>query len=160
MIHVIEMPADASPHAWFAFDEDDLLRKTAALLDCEPWSVWDQTSARELLELSDLRPEEARAREAYPALCALGEAHGWDTPLYRADALRGAGMLSPEAVVVAEACAAALRQRHAMRLYGDDTAAMGAFERGESEFAPHGDWHARWALREQLVALELLADDN
>lgn len=160
MIHVVEMPQGAPPRAWFAFDADDLLRKTATALDCEPWALWDQTSARELLQLNDCQPGEPAAQRTFPALCALGEAHGWDTPLFRADALLGAGRLQAEPVQATAACAAALGQRHAMRLYPDDSSAMAAFERGEPEFAPQGDWHARWALREQLVALELLADDH
>ncbi|MEX8518180.1 MAG: hypothetical protein AB3X44_06665 [Leptothrix sp. (in: b-proteobacteria)] len=159
MIHIVELPAAAAPQAWFAFDTDDLLRKTATALACEPWTLWDQTSARELLDLVDHTPADPQARSAFPALCALGDAHGWDTPLYRADALLGAGMLQPAPVTVVEACAAALRQRSELRFYPDDSAAMAAFERGDTEFAEHG-WRARWALREQLIALELLADDT
>ncbi len=30
MIHVLEMPCDAPPRAWFAFDTDDLARKLEA----------------------------------------------------------------------------------------------------------------------------------
>jgi hypothetical protein len=160
MIHIVELPDPARPRAWFAFDADDLLRKTASALGCDPWTVWDQTSARELLDLVDHAPDDPAARSAFPSLCALGDQHGWDTPLYRADALLGQGMLQPEPVGLIEACAAALRQRQPLRCYPDDSAAMAAFERGEAEFAPHGDWHARWALREQLIALELLADDT
>ena len=159
MIHVVELPAQAAPLAWFAFDTADLLRKTAARLACEPWQVWDETCARELLALNDTSPDDPAAPQASPALFALGQAQGWDTPLYRSDALLGAGMLQAEPVTPVAACQAALARRQALRLYADDAAAMAAFERGDTEFAPEGGWQARWALREQLVALELLADD-
>lgn len=159
MIHVVELPAQTPPLAWFAFDDADLLRKTAAALACEPWQVRDQTSARELLALNDTTPDDPAAQQAHPALFALGLGQGWDTPLYRADGLLGAGMLQAEPVTPVAACLAALSARHALRLYADDAAAMAAFERGDAEFVPEGGWQARWALREQLVALELLADD-
>ena len=159
MIHLVELPEPAHPRAWFAFDADDLLRKTAARLGVDAWSIWDRTSARELLELVDHTPDDPAARSAFPAMCALGEQHGWDTALYRADALLGPGVLQTQAVDPVDACVAALSQRQPLRCYRDDSAAMAAFERGDAEFAPHGDWHARWALREQLVALELLSDD-
>ncbi|PXW94352.1 hypothetical protein C7444_11451 [Sphaerotilus hippei] len=159
MIHIVELPADLPPRAWFAFDGEDLRRKVATMLDCEPWSIWDVTSAREMLEMVDAEPGQAGARERFPALCALGEANGWDTPLYRADALLGDGMLQAGDVDLIQACAAALGQRGALKLYPDDSAAMAAFERGDVEFDTHG-WKARWALRQQLVELEVLADDH
>jgi len=159
MIHIVELPAEQAAHAWFAFNGEDLRVKVAAALDCEPHTVWDCTNARELLEMMDATPDQPGAREQFPALFALGEGLGWDTPLYRADALLGDGMLQVDNVDLLQACEDALRERSDLRFYADDSAAMAAFERGDGEFAQHG-WRARWALREQLVELEVLADDN
>ncbi len=45
------------------------------------------------------------------------------------------------------------------RIFPDESAAMAAFER-TADPAWQGDgWRARWALREQLIATEVLADD-
>jgi len=159
MIHVVELPVDQAPKAWFAFDGDDFLSKVSLALGREPWTLWDQTSARELLEMFDTQPEAPDAQAQHPAIYALGERHGWDTPLYRADDLLGAGMLQPEPVDVVDACLAALKPLGNMNVYSDDSAAMAAFERGDSEFGEHS-WRARWALREQLIELEVLADDT
>lgn len=158
MIHVVELPPQQEAKAWFAFDGDDLLRKVAITLKREPWTIWDQTSARELLDLFDTTPEAPGAKGEHPALHALGERHGWDTPLFRADDLLGAGMLQPEPVDVVQACVSALRPLGNVHVYSDDSAAMAAFERGDAEFPTHG-WRARWALRQQLIELEVLAED-
>jgi hypothetical protein len=86
MIIVLEMPVQADPHAWFAFDVDDLLRKLGAH-DAE----------------------------------AVADSH---------------------------------------RIYWDEAEAMAAFERVDDPAWVEGRWRARWALREQLVALEILSDDQ
>ena len=57
------------------------------------------------------------------------------------------------------ACAAALQGTGARQIYPDDSAAMAAYERGDAEFPGHG-WRARWALRQQLIEMEVLADDT
>ena len=87
MIHVLELPEGEEPRVWFAFDEDDLLRK---------------------LESSD---------------------------------------------------AAALHARGRCRVFADESAALAAFERADDPAWQGQGWRARWALREQLIALEVLADD-
>ena len=45
-------------------------------------------------------------------------------------------------------------------IYWDETEAVGAFEGGDPRLAGEALWRARRALYEQLVALEVLADDN
>ncbi|MFT3956373.1 MAG: hypothetical protein QM722_18925 [Piscinibacter sp.] len=87
MIHVLELPPDAPPRVWFAFDADDLLRK--------------------------LDGSEAGA------LHAIGRC----------------------------------------RVFADEAAALAAFERADDPSWQGEGWRARWALRDQLVALEVLADD-
>lgn len=87
MIFVVELPQDAPPSCWFAFDADDFARKIDAR----------------------------------------------DT--------------------------AALHAQGRCRIYPDEAAAMAAFERTADPLWQGGGWRARWALREQLVATEVLADD-
>jgi hypothetical protein len=107
MIFVVELPQDAAPRAWFAYDAADLLRKVAAL----------------------------------------------DLPLLRATHER-LGDCEPEALAEA-----ALRARGDCRVYATEAQAMGAFERHDEPAWQGAGWRARLALREQLVALEVLADD-
>ncbi|MEO8119479.1 MAG: hypothetical protein ABI606_09180 [Rhodoferax sp.] len=45
-------------------------------------------------------------------------------------------------------------------VYWDETEAVRAFEGGDPLIAGKALWRARHALYEQLVALEVLADDN
>jgi len=45
------------------------------------------------------------------------------------------------------------------RIYPDEAAAMAAFERTADPDWQGPGWRARWALREQLIATEVLADD-
>jgi len=107
MIFVVELPPGAAPHAWFAYDAADLLRKVAAI----------------------------------------------DLPLLRATHERR-GDCEPEALAEA-----ALRTRGDCRLYATETEAMAAFERSDDPAWQGQGWRARWALREQLVATEVLAED-
>jgi len=44
--------------------------------------------------------------------------------------------------------------------YWNEAEAVGAFEGGDPRIAGKEHWRARRALYEQLVALEVLADDN
>lgn len=45
-------------------------------------------------------------------------------------------------------------------VYWDETEAVAAFEGGDPRIAGKTLWRARRAIYEQLVALEVLADDN
>lgn len=58
-----------------------------------------------------------------------------------------------------ESDAAALFARGRCRVYRDESAALAAFERAADPAWQGEGWRARWALREQLIALEVLADD-
>jgi hypothetical protein len=107
MIFVVELPAGAPPHAWFAYDAGDLLRKVAAI------------------DLGLLRATHERLGEAEPLVLAV----------------------------------AALQARGDCLVLGSETEAMAAFERHDEHAWQGAGWRARLALREQLVALEVLADD-
>ena len=165
MIFVVEAPPQTEPHAWFAFDEDDLLTKVAVDDALQAWEIWDCRSPRELLELFDESPETPGVAERYPGICALAEEHGWDTELYRADHMAAdesqRGMYRIEPIGVTQACLAALKQRAGdMRLYGNEEQALHAVDAPDPFYDQPGGWRARWSLRQQLIAVEALADDH
>lgn len=54
---------------------------------------------------------------------------------------------------------ASLRARGECRIYWSEAEATAAFERTHDTAWQGAGWRARWALREQLVATEVLADD-
>lgn len=156
MIYVIEFPEQGRVHAWFAFEKQDLLRKIYASDTRKEWEIFDVVTARELLEMFGTTPETGDAREKFPAICSLGEEHGWDTELYRADYLLGEGEFQTRAVSEIDACVAALMQRSKeCRIFWSDTQATAALENDPYFQSKSGYW-ARDALREQLVSLEIL----
>lgn len=98
MIFVVEVPDQADPSAWFAFDLDDLLRKI-------------EQRAPGLME------------------AAAGDDGGAPPPGPRC------------------------------RIFWSEAEATAAFERAADPLWQGQGWKARHALREQLAALEVLADD-
>ena len=160
MIFVVEVPPQAAAHAWFAFDEGDLLRKVANEDARQEHEIWDRASARELLDLFDLHPDSPDVDDSHPGLCALATEFGWDTPLFRADYLQQPGLYAPEPVRLIDACRAALRARGGeWRFYEGEQHALIAVDKPDALFDREGGWRARWALRQQLIAVEALADD-
>lgn len=156
MIYVIEFPKQGRAHAWFAFEKQDFVRKIYAADTRKEWEIFDVVSARELLELSGKTPDTADVRDIFPAICSLGDQHGWDTPLYRADYLLGDGVFQTGAVTEMDACIAALTQRsRECKIYWSDTQATAAMENDPIFHSKAGLW-ARDALRDQLVSLEIL----
>jgi hypothetical protein len=156
MIYILEFPAQGRARSWFAFDSDDFARKVYASDARDEWEIFDVVTARELLEGAGETPESPTARQNFPGIFGMGKQHGWDTPLYRADYLLGAGNFQPEPVSESAACAAALAQRVKLcRVYWSDAEATAALEREPLFESREGFW-AREALREQLVALEIL----
>jgi hypothetical protein len=161
VIYVVELPEQDPPRAWFAYDNADFARKVEASDPLEAWEIHDELTARELLESAGHATPDEAARRAFPAICALGDEHGWDTLLYRADHLLGRGVLRTEAVDLRDALAAALAARDGSTcIYWNDRDAVAAFEGADPRLAGEGRWWARRALYEQLVELEVLADDN
>lgn len=161
MIYVVELPNPGDPRAWFAYDDEDFARKVATSDPLKPWEIHDEVTARDLLEGCGQAAPDAQARERFPAICALGDEHGWDTPLYRADHLLGRGVFRTEPVSEREAHVAALTARSGRCcIYWNDRDAIGAFEGADPRIAGQAHWWARRALYVQLVALEVLADDS
>ena len=156
MIYVIEFPEQGKAHAWFAFEKQDLLRKIYSADTRKEWEIFDVVTARELLDMFGMTPETINVREKFPAIFSLGDEHGWDAELYRADYLLGAGVFQTGAVTEIDACVAALTQRSKdCKIYWSDTQATAALERDPLFQSKAGFW-ARDALREQLVSLEIL----
>ena len=156
MIYIVEFPEQGRAHAWFAFNQQDLVRKIYVNDTRKEWEIFDVVTARELLELLDQTADSPSVRDEFPAICSLGDEHGWDTPLYRADYLLGAGVFQPEAVTETDACVAALAQRStAYKIYWSDIQATAALESDPVFDGVAGYW-AKDALRSQLVALEIL----
>jgi hypothetical protein len=156
MIYVVEFPEQGKAHAWFAFEQQDLLRKIYATDTRKEWEIFDVVTARELLELLGKTADTPDARDEFPAICSLADQHGWDTPLYRADYLLGEGAFQPEVVSETDACIAALTRRtQACKIYWSDTQATAALE-NDPIFDSEAGSRGREALRDQLVALEIL----
>ena len=156
MIYVVEFPEQGRAHAWFAFDKQDLMRKIYVADKKKEWEIFDVVTARELLELPGKTPDTPNVCDEFPAICNLADQHGWDTPLYRADYLLGDGVFQPTAVTETEACIAALTRRtKACKIYWSDTQATAALE-NDPFFDRETGSSARDALRDQLVALEIL----
>jgi len=156
MIYVIEFPEQGRAHAWFAFEKQDFIRKIYAADERKEWEIFDVVTARELLDMSDMTPDTMGVRNEFPAICNLADRYGWDTPLYRADDLLGNGVFQTEAVSEIDACVAALGNRaRDIKIYWSDTQATAALENDPLFQSKAGYW-ARDALREQLVALEIL----
>ena len=160
MIYLLDVAETRAPRGWFAYDEEDLACKLAAELGQSRQALHDSFSPRGLLALEEPVPE-AELANHYPGLCALADAYGWDQTLYRADGLLGNAVLSTEPVSLRAALEAALAGRAVPSLvYWNDRDALAAFEGGDPRIAGPSHWSLRRQLHEQLVALELLADDT
>lgn len=65
----------------------------------------------------------------------------------------------PQALAEATAAGGADDVRCRRRIFRDEAEATAAFERTDDPAWQGDGWRARWALREQLVDTEVLADD-
>lgn len=158
MIYVVQMPKAGRPHAWFAFDKDDFKRKVYAHCNDEG-VIFRSATAREVLTEAGLDPEGSLASADYPEVFRAAARKGWGAMLYRADYYTGHHRYTEEPIDEWEAYAAAIgNPEDDCRIYGSDASAVNAlyhdpfFQRRES-------FYAHLALREQLVALEVIAED-
>lgn len=160
MIYVLQCPPDAEPHAWFAYHLADLALKVAADDPLDAWEIHDEVTPRALLDALGHEAVDDAARTSFPSVCALGDQHGWDTTLHRADYLLGRGVLSPEPVDERAALLAAVAARPGeTRIYWGDQEAVLATEGGDAWLCAPERWRARHALHQQLLSLEVLADN-
>lgn len=177
MIFVVEVPHVGDARCWFAFNDEDLHRKVMVDDPLQPWEVYDAISARELFALVGEVPGSEQARKVVPGMCRLADEYGLDTVLYRADYLQARGCYQPEVVTLRAACEAALTARvtteatdatdatetQAARLAGlrilwSEQEAVLASE-NDPFFTAGKGWKALHALREQLLALDVLAEN-
>lgn len=158
MIYVVEFPHQARPSAWFAFDREDFARKVHARHTGHRTLV-SAATPRQQLEAAGLAPDSPGARERYPEIFDLAASHGWDTVLYRADSLLGEGVYQAEPVSEFDACAAAIAgDLRDCRVYLSDQAAITALY-SDPLYDGREGFPAHMALREQLIALDVIADD-
>jgi len=159
MIYVVEFPHEARPSAWFAFEEQDFARKVQ-VRHAGNRTLFATATPRQLLETAGQVPDSPGARTEYSGIFDLAKIHGWDTVLYRADYLLGEGVYQAEPVSEFDACVAAIaRSLRACRVYLSDEAATAALYRDPLYDGREG-FHAHMALREQLIALEVISDDQ
>jgi hypothetical protein len=158
LILTLEVPLTGRPSCWFAFDEEDFIRKVRQGRPAAP-VIFDVSTPRELLANAERAPVsgERALKEAQGR--ALTAAHGADATVYRADYLLAPAHYQTEAVseFVAHVAAAAHGLK-ACRVYYDEEQAMDALLQ-DSLYAGEAGFYAHMALREQLIALEALADD-
>jgi len=158
MIYVVEFPHQIHACAWFAFDEQDFVRKVRAKCTGD-WTIFTAATPRQQLEAAGHTPESPDARTEHAGIFDLAEAHGWDTVLYRADYLFGEGVYQIEPISEFDACVAAIaHDLQACRVYLSDQAATSALY-GDPLYDGREGFHAHMALREQLIALEVISDD-
>lgn len=158
MIYVVEFPHEGRAHAWFAFERQDFARKVNVQHSGDA-IIFEARTPRQQLALTGHAPESPLARAEYPGIFDLAGGHGWDTLLYRADYLLGKGTYQAAPVSEFEACVAAISSRlRECRVYLSDEAAMAGLYRDPIYNGRNG-FHAHMALREQLIALEVIADE-
>lgn len=141
MIHIVEINAQNRAHAWFAFDEEDFIRKVPAGHGTGPGMViYGQTTARKLADE------------------ALAAQNGWDIPLFRAGYLLGQGVYQNDPVSELRASLAVVAGASDFRIYPDDDTAADELDR-DPLFKSKQGFEAGLKLRAQLVEMEVIAED-
>lgn len=159
MLYVVEIPHEGRPKSWFAFDQDDLMRKVHAAKTESNQMVYGTTTASEHLEKLDAATDNPELDAERELLLKLIEQQGGDTLLYRADYLLGSDVYQAEAVSELDACVTALAAELKLcRIFGSETAAVNALY-NDPIFDPNQEFYNHMALREQLIALEVISDD-
>lgn len=161
MILTVEIPREGKPHCWFAFDEDDFIRKVRIARPNPDAVVFAMHTPKQLLEARGEQPGSPGLEQRHADLVALGTEHGWETVLYRADYLLAPGHYQTEEVSEFVAHVAFLLQDLAdCRIYPDEEQAMDALDQDPLYDRSRREcFYAHMALREQLIALEVMADD-
>lgn len=159
MIYVVEFPHQGRPHAWFAFNREDFVRKVQAVRERAGWVIHEASSLRQRLAACGLTPESPEAALAQAEWFELARQYGWDTPLHRADYVLGQGALQVDAVDPFSASVAALAQQlKNCRVHLSDEQAIAALQH-EPLYDPDEGFYAHMALRQQLIALDAMEED-
>jgi hypothetical protein len=159
MILTLEIPRLGKPNCWFAFNEDDFVRKVQATRSTQPGVIFSAGTPREMLCAQGWTPESTQGADQHADLLQLAATRGWDTRLYRADYLLAPGHYQTEDVseFVAHVAAVAT-DLQTCRVYRDEEQAMDALY-ADPLYAGQKGFYAHMALREQLIALEVISDD-
>jgi len=159
MILTLEVPQQGKPSCWFAFDEEDFIRKVRLARPAASGIVFNMSTPRELLAARGCVPDFPGLRDQHADLLELAITHGWDAPLYRADYLLAPGHYQVEEVsqLIAHVALVAHGLK-SCRVYLDEEEAMEALY-ADPLYADKEGFHAHMALREQLIALEVMSDD-
>jgi hypothetical protein len=160
LILTLEVPHVGRPSCWFAFNEEDFIRKVRLGRPAAAAAViFNVSTPRQLLEPAERGPDATERSLRDAEWRALAAAHGTDAAVYRADYLLAAAHYQAEAVSEFVAHVAAVAHGlKACRVYYDEEQAMDALLQ-DSLYAGEDGFYAHMALREQLIALEVLADD-
>jgi hypothetical protein len=149
MILVVEIPRSGKPACWFAFDEADFIRKVRLTRKEIDGVVFQVETPRRLLGARGASSDSPGAQEQHADLLQLAAANGWDGNVYRADYLLAPGHYQSEEVSeFLKSC----------RVYPDEEQAMDSLY-GDPLYEGHEGFYAHMALREQLIALEVISDD-
>ena len=147
MIHVIQVNENDQAKAWFAFDEYDLMQKVKLQYAQDPSIVIYQEATPNTLLSENKEIAETLADE-----------YGWDTKIYRADFMFEQGQYQTEPVSELRACVAAIASSKDFRIYPDDDTAADALD-SDLFFKSREGFNAGLKLREQLVSMEVIAED-
>ncbi|MEJ1964585.1 MAG: hypothetical protein WDO56_24760 [Gammaproteobacteria bacterium] len=159
MILALEVPHSGQASCWFAFDEADFIRKVRLARPAADGVIFHIDTPRRLLVARGALPDSPGVHEHHADILELAATHGWDAPLYRADYLLAPGHFQAEEVPEFVAHVAALAHGlHSCRVYPDEEDALDALH-ADPLYAGREGFHAHMALREQLIALEVLSDD-
>jgi len=159
MIYVVEVPSEGKARAWFAFDEEDLARKVYASKQRDAWAIFESSTPRQSLGIHGKLPETRGAAEEHADIFKLADAYGWDAVLYRADYLLGHERYQTEPVAELDACFAAIKHDlKSCRIYMSDEVASTELYR-DPLYSGREGFIAHMALREQLIAMEVISDD-
>jgi hypothetical protein len=159
MILTVEIPHSGKPACWFAFDEADFIRKVRLTCKQIDGVVFQMETPRRLLGARGAEPDSPGVQEQHADLAQLAAANGWDTNVYRADYLLAPGHYQSEEVSEFRAHVALLAHSlKGCRVYPDEEQAMHSLY-GDPLYEGRNGFHVHMALREQLIALEVISDD-
>ena len=156
---VLSVPHRGEPSA-YRIDAESFCRSVEDAAGERGQDAFYSTTPRQLLsDWSGATPESTPDEDADDGwIRDLGAAHGWDTPIYRADAILGEGVYTAEPVDrLAAAEAYEVSDLSALYVLKSETEARDLIARLLSEDAPRigqcGPQRAAWALERLLDAL-------
>jgi hypothetical protein len=150
MIHVVEIQENKHAHVWFAFDEEDFVRKVQVTYGKAVGVViYQKTTVQQLRSSGGVSAD---------VIHELSAKYGEEISLYRADFIWGDGIYQAEPVSALRASLAAVASNADFRIYINDEDALEELDR-EPLFRTKQGFDARLKLCSQLVEMEVIAED-